>query len=76
MKLPFLVRLPTGGRFSSTRNIRKPGFEGNLNIITFTQSINDLISRSFEIPASAYYHPLPENHLLNINFQQFSNSVH
>ena len=41
-----------------TRNIRKPGIVGNLNIITFTQKSNDLISRSFEIPASAYYHPL------------------
>ena len=41
-----------------TRNIRKPGVVGNLNIITLTQNINGLIRRSFEIPASAYYHPL------------------
>ncbi len=42
-----------------TRNIRKPGFVGNLNFSTFTQNRNGLISRSSEIPASAYCHPLP-----------------
>lgn len=41
-----------------TRNIRKPGFVPDFNFCTFTQNINGLISRSFEIPASAYYHPL------------------
>jgi len=41
-----------------TRNIRKPGDVGNLNFYTFTQNCNGLISWSFEIPASAYCHPL------------------
>lgn len=42
-----------------TRNIRKPGDVGNLNICTFTQIRNGLTGWSFEIPASAYCHPLP-----------------
>ncbi|MDD4149182.1 MAG: hypothetical protein PHE33_04070 [Bacteroidales bacterium] len=42
-----------------TRNIRKPGKVGNLNFCTFTQIRNGLTSWSFEIPASAYCHPLP-----------------
>jgi|GEM_PF-4509171 len=41
------------------RNIRKQGDVGNLNFCTFTQNCNGLISWSFEIPASAYCHPLP-----------------
>jgi len=41
-----------------TRNIRKPGDVGNLNFCTFTQNCNGLTSLSFEIPASAYCHPL------------------
>ena len=41
-----------------TRNIRKPGDVGNLKFCTFTQNCNGLTSRSFEIPASAYCHPL------------------
>jgi hypothetical protein len=41
-----------------TRNIRKPGDVGVLNFCTFTQNCNGLISWSFEIPASAYCHPL------------------
>jgi len=41
-----------------TRNIRKPGDVGNLNFCTFTQIRNGLTGWSFEIPASAYCHPL------------------
>lgn len=41
-----------------TRNIRKPGDVGNLNYCTFTKNCNGLIGWSFEIPASAYCHPL------------------
>jgi hypothetical protein len=40
----------------TTRNIRKPGNEGKFKFYTFTKSCNGLISWSFEIPASAYYH--------------------
>jgi hypothetical protein len=43
---------------NTTRNIRKPGDVGILNFCTFTQNINGLTSWSFEIPASAYCHPL------------------
>jgi predicted SnoaL-like aldol condensation-catalyzing enzyme len=46
------------GKDHITRNIRKPGDVGNLNFCTFTQNCNGLISWSFEIPASAYCHPL------------------
>jgi len=42
----------------TTRNIRKPGGVGKLNFCTFNKNSNGLTSRSFEIPASAYYHPL------------------
>jgi hypothetical protein len=42
----------------TTRNIRKPGVVGNFNFCTFTKNCNGLISWSFEIPASAYCHPL------------------
>ena len=45
------VRVPT-------RNIRKPGSVGNLNFCTFNKNYNGLTSWSFEIPASAYCHPL------------------
>ena len=41
-----------------TRNIRKPGIVGNSNFCTFNKNCNGLTSRSFEIPASAYCHPL------------------
>jgi len=41
-----------------TRNIRKPGYAGNLNLCTFTQNHQGLTSWSFEIPASAYCQPL------------------
>ena len=44
-----------------TRNIRKPGDVGNLNICTFTQIRNGLTGWSFEIPASAYCHPLVDS---------------
>jgi hypothetical protein len=44
---------------NTTRNIRKPGFVGKFNICTFTQVRNGLTGWSFEIPASAYCHPLP-----------------
>lgn len=44
---------------NTTRNIRKPGDVGNLDFCTFTQNCNGLTSWSFEIPASAYCHPLP-----------------
>jgi len=40
-----------------TRNIRKPGVVGILNLCTLTQNYNGLISWSFEIPAYAYCHP-------------------
>ena len=43
---------------NTTRNIRKPGYVGNLYFCTFTQIYYGLISRSFEIPASAYCSPL------------------
>lgn len=43
---------------STTRNIRKPGDVGNLNFCTFNKNCNDLTSWIFEIPASAYCHPL------------------
>ena len=42
----------------TTRNIRKPGDVGNLNFCTFIKNRNGLTSWSFEIPASAYRHPL------------------
>lgn len=41
-----------------TRNIRKPGDVGILNFCTFIENCNGLTSWSFEIPASAYCHPL------------------
>ena len=41
-----------------TCNIRKPGVAGILNFCTFIKNSNGLISWSFEIPASAYCHPL------------------
>ncbi len=41
-----------------TRNIRKPGDVGNLNFCTFNKNCIGLTSWSFEIPASAYCHPL------------------
>lgn len=58
------LALPTLGRTDGikhetlTRNIRKPGDVGNLCFCTFTQNRNGLTSWSFEIPASAYCHPL------------------
>ena len=52
MKLIFREKLAT------TRNIRKPGDVGTFKFCTFTQNGNGLISWSFEIPASAYCHPL------------------
>lgn len=42
-----------------TCNIRKPGDVGILKFTTFIKISNGLISMSSEIPASAYYHPLP-----------------
>ena len=38
---------------SLTRNIRKPGYVANLNFSTLNKNCNNLISLSFEIPASA-----------------------
>ena len=39
-----------------TRNIRKPGDVGNLNLCSFNKNCNGLTIWSFEIPASAYCH--------------------
>ena len=41
-----------------TRNIRKPGSVGILNVCTFIKNCNGLTSLSSEIPASAYCQPL------------------
>jgi len=42
----------------TTRNIRKPGDVGMPTFCTFNKICNGLTSWSFEIPASAYCHPL------------------
>lgn len=43
----------------TTRNIRKPGRVANSKFSTFNKNCNGLIIECFEIPASAYYQPLP-----------------
>jgi hypothetical protein len=50
-----------------THNIRKPGDVGNLNFCTFNKYCNGLTSWSFEIPASAYCHPLVVMQIKNTN---------
>ena len=43
-----------------TRNISKPGFVGKFSICTFAQVRSGLTGWCFEIPASAYCHPLSD----------------
>jgi len=50
-----MIRIKYDG---TTRNIRKPGAVGDFNFCTFNKNCNGLTSWSFEIPASAYCHPL------------------
>ncbi len=53
----------------TTRNIRKPGDVGNLNFCTFNKNYSGLTSWSFEIPASAYCHPLA---VIDVEFAKFT----
>lgn len=58
MKLERLYQDSMNKQQFTTRNIRKLGDVANLSLCTFTKSLNGLIGFSFEIPASAYCHPL------------------